>query len=552
MRKVSLLLLLSAFAAPCFASDIYFGPTSAGSNNGADCADAYAYNDATHGINGAGTASWVAGNTLHLCGGTWNGSAGQVWVAQPNGTSGSAGNPITIKFETGAIMSAPYHAVSGAISLQNSYIVVDGGTNGVIQNTTNGTNGSPNCINGPCSTQQPSVFVYLKQAGASNIEVKNLTMSDVYVQDSNTNNNDTAQSTVYCVFSLGNSNVTLDHNTCHDAYYGFAIWGTNTVISSNTLYNNGTADIGSGINAPVTGLQIDHNSMVKSCNWYTTSDAYHLNNVHIFANAGTGNYGGIVIYDNYFAGGCLLGAQTAHLYFEGTVTSAQIFNNIFDNQNGGSPYYFPSLWFGNSTGDGWSISNPLVVNNTFIGSDYVTGGSTDFHYNTEVTGLTFQNNLVTGGKSMLALATDGGGGAGNFASNGMNNNAYDSTNNGGSGNPFSYNQTAYATFALYKAALPVGSGQESASIIDPLATLAIHSDGTLRSGSPAIGLGINLTSLGIAALDTGAPQTFGVSGICGTGCVPRPPGGAWDAGAYEFTGVTPPNPPQNLNVTAVH
>jgi len=552
MRKLLPLVLLVGFVAPCFAADIYFGPTATGGNNGADCSNAYAYNDATHGIDGTGTASWVAGNTLHLCGGIWSGSSGQQWVVTK--ASGASGNVITIKFETGAILSAPCHSVNGAILVQNSYITVDGGTNGIIQNTANGTQGSPNCINGSCSTQQPSILVRLNSS--EHIEVKNLTMSDPYVHDNEKDSNDTAQSTVYCVYSLGNPNVTLDHNTCHDAYYGFTIWGTNTVISYNTLYNNGTADIGSGINTPQAGLQIDHNSMTKSCNWFTTTDAYHLNNVHIFSNSGTGNYGGVVVYDNYFAGGCLLGAQTAHLFLEGSYTSPQIFNNVFDNQNGATPHYFPSLYLQtNVSGGPWTITNPLIVNNTFIGSSYTLAGSADFRYDlggtTGVTGLTFQNNLVTGAKTMLVLASSGGGGANNFASNGMNNNSYDATNNGGSGNPFSYNLTAYTTFAAYRAALPVGSGQESSSIVDSLANLAINSDGTLQAGSPAIGLGLNLTSLGVAALNIGAPQTFGVSGSCGAGCVARPSSGPWDAGAYPFTVTSRPNPP-HLRVTGVN
>ena len=548
MRKLLPLVLLVGFVAPCFAADIYFGPTATGGNNGADCSNAYAYNDATNGIDGTGTASWVAGNTLHLCGGIWSGSSGQQWVVTK--ASGAPGNVITIKFETGAILSAPYHSVNGAILIQNSYITIDGGTNGIVQNTTNGTNGSPNCITAPCSTQQPSIFVRINSG--SNIELKNLTLSDIYVHDSIYNDNDISGDTTYGLYSLGNSNITVDHNTCHDAKCCFTLWGTSAVISYNTAYNTNW-EVGSGIIVPVTGLQINNNLFTQSCAWYTTSGKYHLNNVHLFPNGGTGNYSGVVIYNNHFAGGCLLGAQTAHLFLEGGFTGLQIFNNLFDNQNGGTPYNFPPIWLQSlNAGVTWPITNPLIVNNTFIGSAYAT--TWDFMYDKGdpgVSGLTFQNNVVTGARTMVAMAITGGGGASNFAANGMNNNAYDATNNGGSGNPFSYNGTAYTTFALYKAGLPVGSGQESASIIEPLATLAINSDGTLQAGSPVIGLGLNLTSLGITALDTGAPQTFGVSGSCGVGCVARPGGGAWDAGAYQFTVTARPNPP-HLRVTGVH
>ena len=56
---------------------------------------------------------------------------------------------------------------------------------------------------------------------------------------------------------------------------------------------------------------------------------------------------------------------------------------------------------------------------------------------------------------------------------------------------------------------------------------------TLQTGSPAIGVGVNLTSLGIAQLN---------SDITGA---PRSTSGAWDIGAYA-NGSSRPNPPTNL------
>jgi hypothetical protein len=63
------------------------------------------------------------------------------------------------------------------------------------------------------------------------------------------------------------------------------------------------------------------------------------------------------------------------------------------------------------------------------------------------------------------------------------------------------------------------------------------SDDHLTSGSPGVGKGINLTSLGIAALD---------SDYAGA---PRPSVGAWDMGAYNYGSSTSsprPNPPTKL------
>jgi hypothetical protein len=540
LKRTIIIFVWLLWTVPLYAgTDLYFGPTSAGANNGTDCTDRYAYNDATNGIDGTGTASWAPGNTLHLCAGTWTGANGQQWVASHG--NGSAGVIITVKFETGAVLSAPYHSVNGAILIQNTYITVDGGTNGIIQNTANGTATSAGCINGSCSTQQPSILVRVNSP-ATNIEIKNLVLSDAYVHDSATDTNDTAQSTVYGVYSLGNANVTIDHNVCHDAYYCFTAWGTGLVVSYNTTTHTGTAGLGSGINAPVTGLQIDHNSFVEDCSWYTTSNAYHLNGVHLFSNSGTGNYSGVVAYDNYFGGGCSTGSQTAHFYLEGSYTSPQVFNNVFDNQNGGSPFHNPCLWFETTTGGGgWVVSNALVVNNTFFAGDYATAGSTALENDSGLTGLTFQNSVVVGGTTMVVMGAGQASNAWDTAAPDYN--AYDSTNNGA--NPFSFNGTAYTSFANWQAGLvSFGSNAADAHSINALpAALKVNTDGTLQTGSPIIGLGTNLTSLSIAALDTGAPQTFGAAGSCGTGCVARPGAGAWDAGAYEHITVTPPTAP---------
>src|SRR5271163_4035928 len=89
MRWLLSILLLcgSAFGA----TNIYFAQTAQGGNTGLDCADAYAYSDATHGINGSQTASWTGTLPINiiLCTATWTGSAAQVWVST-NGNGSTA------------------------------------------------------------------------------------------------------------------------------------------------------------------------------------------------------------------------------------------------------------------------------------------------------------------------------------------------------------------------------------------------------------------------------------------------------------------------------
>src|ERR1022692_300255 len=92
----------------CEASDIYIAQNATGGNTGTDCADAHAYTFFNTSGNWASspTAGKISpGTTVHLCG-TFTGTAGtNELTTQGNGTSG---HPITIQFESGALMQAPY------------------------------------------------------------------------------------------------------------------------------------------------------------------------------------------------------------------------------------------------------------------------------------------------------------------------------------------------------------------------------------------------------------------------------------------------------------
>jgi len=171
-------ILMTLVASPAAATDIYVAQSATGASNGADCADAYPvtwFNTA---------ANWGTqigpGVTVHLCG-----TITTSLTAQGNG---AAGSPVTILFESGAILSQPYCAGDACLNLTGrSYITVDGGTpcgyingadltcNGTIQNTTNGTN-LANQINSTA----------IDATGGSNIEVRNLLIQHLYVHAGNT------------------------------------------------------------------------------------------------------------------------------------------------------------------------------------------------------------------------------------------------------------------------------------------------------------------------------------------------------------------------------
>ena len=516
------LLCLSAFA-----TDIYFAPTSAGSNNGTSCGNAYAYSDATHGW--SQSAQQSAGNNLHVCSGTYTLSAGGSFLNSVN--SGTSGSPITWIADQGAVtVQAPYISGSGGATIGNAWWVLNGDNNLTIQNTLNGTSGG-SCIGGSCSDQQASIFIELTCSTCNDV-VENMSLVDNYVHSSTGDNFGQAQSVG--VYFLGSSNVTISGITCHDAWACLNGWGSNVLVYSNTFYNVATA-WWFGPNVPTSSLIIHDNLCYDTGVWYTTADTFHLECFHIFPNSGTGNVSGLQFYNNFMGPQTnSSGAQTADLFTEGPFTSPEIFNNVCYNL---STDFMPCFEFSTSTGGSFTWTNGLIVNNTTLQGSYSQGGNESYIMDAGLTSVTFENNVVTAGIGLVDQP-------GSFASGGLNYNAYDS----GTSSPFAYQGVNKSSLSAWQTA----TGQDANAIYDSISTLKISTTtGLLSSGSPIIGLGTNLTSLGITALETGAPQTFGAGGSCGSGCLARPSSGAWDAGAYPYSSAGPtPTPAPALGMFA--
>jgi hypothetical protein len=527
-KTLLFLTFVLVLAATAGASDVYFAPNAQGSNNGSNCANAYAYNDGTHGWNAS--SSQVAGNNLHACPGTYNASAGGTMLTTVN--SGSSGQPITLIADQGAAtFQSPYFSAGGGIAVNNTYWVINGDNNLTIQNTLNGSPGA-SCIGGPCSYQESS---YAIVANAGNLIVENTTFSDIYLHVRNDTNG-----TGSAVYFLNDNNVTISGNTIHDARLALAGWGSNVVVSNNTMYNCAAA-YWFGANVSTSNVLIHDNYMYNVGNWATTNDTFHLEYIHMFTNYGSYTpIGGLQIYNNYFGSPGANCCQSAMLYFEGSYENPMIFNNVFQNANNGVDY-MPAINM-EVVSSPYKVTNPVFVNNTFIGYSISTSAMTT----SGLSGITWQNNVVTGNGT---LYSSGDSGADSFASGGVNNNAYENiASDYGAGQPFGYNAKIEASLPPWQSALPSSSGADSASKFVPLTTLGVNSDGTLQAGSVAIGLGANLSGLNITPLSTGAPATFGAGGSCGAGCLPRPSNGAWDAGAYPYgaNSQSPPSAPTGL------
>lgn len=497
-----LLLLISLACQLSAANAVYIAASSAGANDGTSCANAKALSYFNSAANWSATPTGILigpDTTVHLCG-TFTASAGADSYIQAQG-NGSSGHPVTVLWETGAVVQAPYFsAAHGGIDVAgHSYITMDGGTNGVIQNTLNGTAGAT-CPGGTCTNQQTSMLI---GGWGSNGTMKNLSTINVYVHVSG----DSGGGTTYATLARGASNLTITGNTLSqcDVCIMFEWDGgeSNLVIIGNAFMNaNQDIQIGpTSVNAAMTNVTVANNIAHDWANWDDPTNSFHHNFFHPFTNVSGASLGGsLLIYGNYCYGD-MGNHATSFIFVEnnnggsgGTMASWWIFNNFFDHTSSSNA--------GSSGLIAVTSDNGYLLNNA-IRDAGGTGSNGWIGFHSYGTGWTVSNNVFQGQNVYVWLEGAAISGDGNVYY--------------GSGNsvPWKYHTTDVSSIATWR----TDTGADGASVTtDPL----LNTNGTLQSGSPAIGLGANLTSLGITALDSDK------AGIA------RPGSGAWDAGAYQY------------------
>lgn len=613
------------------AADIFYSQSGGGS--GASCASTKSgaqFNTSS--------SDWTPGNTLHICG-TWTLAANTNALTTQG--AGSAGSPITIKFESGALLQSPVFPSlpSAAVHIAHSFITVDGGTNGIIQNTLNGSNGTGDCasggagggpcqgsdgtiigtcLGGPCTFAQDSRAI-VSDSSATNVIAQNVTVRDLFVRVVNPNyrdnfgngidstgialsgnhsrvtGNTVSQSNIGIAFLCGNCNGANDLEIDH-----------NTLSACNHFLGGGTSD------APVAPMIEDNirihdndfqgNATMWDENAVFTHNEYHRNGIQIVVDSGSCTQAcqitNLKVYNNYFHGSWSVinpggtngpSQMNAPLFIDDQGTNSVpgfIFvNNVVamaPNDGGG----VAGSYAVDESQNGTSAGSIIVANNTLYQS---AGGGTCWHINNTTT-MTFTGNISDGcGYAYNNQGTTGD--ATNVNGNLWFNTAGSPTSgwiypgpiwsasktygfNGVVTCPASLCPTSPQQYYSLIASNTNHNPQSSPSdwtgfgtgcqggtgcgfnswqgglfdtsgpgIANPLLNTSTF---TLTSSSPAIGAAPNLTSLlpcsTYPALCQGAPQTFGVGGSCGTGCLTRPSSGNWDIGAYPFAAAVPVPP----------
>jgi hypothetical protein len=475
-------------SAPIYAAEIYITQTTSGGDTGADCANAH-------------SAAWfdinaVGGNTYHLCS-TFTGTANTTMLTIP--VSGTAGNILEIKFETGAILTAPYWSTNGAIyGNAKNYITVDGGTNGIIRNTANGTS---------LANQQPSSGLLMS---GSNLIIKNLTISNIYVNEGYTDEDvdqGGASSHGIDVISNGTGTVAVNNNTINGARIGIVFDFSSTGGQNVSIYSNTITEMCWGMyvtanddaNVTISNFNIYGNNISDWRRWAYPDISYHQDGIFI-SGYGTVTNTGINIYKNYIHG-LAGGSVTASIYctFDGTLLPGpvcNIYNNLLTTDAtlggtgliglaGGKTYY--------------------VYNNTFYGD----GTGQAIYPGNADTIVNMGNNLISG----YSRAIIGGNAGWSILAN--YNFYYNLTTEGWK---WEDGAATYATLALWQAAGYDVNGYGITT--DPLMVSPATGNFRLQVTSTAKDVGTaTITPL------TYADDYAGVS---------RPQGAAWDIGAYEY------------------
>lgn len=529
MRK--LLVLLVALALPSSAVTTRYIAASAGTfSGGSVCNGHTAMTPATW-----NSTSESAGDISYICGALTASANGTILTF---GWSGSSGNPITLIFDTGATLKAPYFgSTHGAIDGNgHTFLVVDGGApcgvtgvscNGIIQNTLNGTSGG-SCPGGTCTNQQGTTGIQF--IGSANSEIKNVGVYDLY--DHTSSSDSVVDVTQVNAVQFGGANILIHDSKFHDLGWALlqnaASGGSGLQIYNNEIYNmaHGMA-VGAPPSVTISSVAIYNNHLHDMGNWGTgVADTYHLTGVHGFSTA-PGKIQNLYLHDNLFDGTlgscCITGwvfleASDSGTPWTDSTGTAFAWNNVFyadlDVPNG-------IVYIGDGTAhEFW--------NNTIIGPNGGNNGAC-LVFHTSATSVSIQNNTIEGCTTLV---------------NGVSSSTfsvidYNIYGKASGGNPqWQFGAANATSLSAWKTACSC----DAHSLAQSPLTSAI-ADISLTTGRPSTGYAGALAGTNLSTSATGNLASLANDSSAGGTYVPvaRPTGAtAWDMGAFQLSSSTAP------------
>ena len=416
-------------------------------------------------------------------------------------------------------MTAPYWSGSAININGNSYVVVDGGTNGTIQATANGTNLANHQDNGICVNNGTP-------AGNSiDITVQNLTCSNLYVDASPADN---GGEDTYGIDIWNTSDLVIQNNTLHDMKWGirnsYGVGGTysNLAVTGNNIYNMDhgwfATDSSSSGSAVMSNFYVYGNTLGSMTSWDNTLNNNHHDGFHLNTNSSSTRFTNVFLYNNYFNGDPGANANAGFFSYPSGVaaeTGIYVFNNVFVNTSAGH------CWANGPVGLS-GVGDSMVMNNTFV-SGTTTCKDNGLIYENGGTGVTYYNNIHQNIANAAVYVTSG-----------TTISAIDYND---------YYQSASWFFANWYSTLPnwesaVGGDAHSTTGVPKLSSSYHLSDKSSAAWQ---------TAKNLYAMCNGQPNP-GLGALCiDKAGVTRQQTGSWDMGAYEDSAAgTPPTPPTKL------
>jgi hypothetical protein len=496
---------------------IYVGQAGAGNRSGqGGCANARPLSWLNAASNwGAGDGQIRPGVTVGLCGTI----TGQLETKK----SGSGGKPITILFMANAKIAKGGAGCpsSGCISVAPSseYITIDGGSNGVIENTDRGT--------GKLESAEPTTGIEAR--GCKHCTIEDLEIANLYVAVRGHGPGATEIRGIQIREGTPEYD-TVNHDVFHDLGWAVNIEAAPTTshidVERDTFYHlthgfSPTAGFSGGSIGPVV---FAHNHFYRNLNWEAPGDPNHVDGVHCYSTDAKGytpHYTGLYIYDNYIT---MEGADnTAPIYIEGgsgegstpcadSTSNIWVFNNVLA--------YAKNVPEGADGLLGAFSGEPHLYNNTLLGNSTTVRVCEvlNDHVAAEVR---FTNNLATRCKVFLEAEKE------RLAAGGVEHNLWA---DGGSGGTFvciaATGKREYTRAELSSWQACLGNDMHSRMVSNARLDLkeVVGVQGKPYAGSPALAAGVNLTSL--------CPSTPARALCRNINGEARPSTGAWNIGAY--------------------
>lgn len=487
--KSTLQLLLAIFiSCASEAETLWVAQSSAGANDGSSAENAKAISWlSTQSSWGTGDGIVGPGDTVMLSGAISN--------AVVVGTNGTAGQPITISFASGAQLTATNWPATGAVNVGSfNFVTIDGAGVGVIRNTQNGTD---------LAYQADSTGIYATLA--NNVTVRRLIVTNLYERTPGSTNDGNRYGIAVLMDQV--SDLLVESNR---------LWGGDTMVSATwqsgafsnwTIHANTIGGCNHGITlgcstagAYLTNVVLSANRINDFSVWNGHA-SLHLDGIIIFVESPSPGYDGrldgLRVFGNHI-GPDVGTINTAGLFINvfklGQVVAPWIYNNIFEQEvdeswSNGHIYMGPAIG---------GVTNGLVANNTFT-ADYPDGfclnGASDCVFINNLS-LSVGTGVSFGGSSSIPAA---------FASNtNIFANVYQS-----SGAFYGPSYAGY-TFAGWQ-----GLGFDSGSVTNVPSVIGYRPE---AGDTIAIGKGIDLSAYFTTDF-TGATRVA-----------------PWDIGAYEYLG----------------